>query len=166
MVVLARRERKETIMTIITLITLFATLTTSSQPSDLCDIVYTDTGRPIFCEPHPDGAPRWDKAVCCNDTGCVASRSGTCSTGRKAYYCELGELLASGQVSCYFEVPNYCDVFPCAPGFQTWPQANEMCCPDGGDCWTVDDLTDCEIGDLYWCGDGVTNSDGTVTCFD
>jgi hypothetical protein len=47
-VTLAPRERKE-IMTIITLITLFATLTaTRSQPSDLCDIVYADTGRPVF----------------------------------------------------------------------------------------------------------------------
>jgi hypothetical protein len=155
-------------MSIITLITIFATLTaTSGQPSDLCDIVYTDTGRPIFCDAHPDGAPRWDKAVCCNDAGCIASRSGTCSTGRKAYYCELGELWASGEVSCYFVVPDYCDVFPCAPGFQTWPQANDMCCPPGQDCWNTDiGANDCEIDDLYWCNDGVTNSDGTVTCFD
>jgi hypothetical protein len=166
MVTLAGRERKE-IMTIITLITLFATLTaTSSQPSDLCDIVYTDTGRPVFCEAHPDGAPRWDKAVCCNDAGCVASSSSKCSTGRKRYYCELGEVWADGEVSCYFEVPDYCDVFPCSPGFQTWPQANEMCCPDGGDCWNINNVNDCEIDDVYWCNDGVTNQDGTVTCFD
>ena len=166
MVLLARREQKE-IMTIITLITLFATLTaTSGQPSDLCDIVYTDTGRPVFCEPHPDGAPRWDKAVCCNDAGCVASRSGSCSTGRKAYYCELGEVWASGEVSCYFEVPDYCDVFPCAPGFQTWPQAAGMCCNEGV-CWNSDGSSnDCEMDDIYWCNDGVSNQDGTVTCFD
>jgi hypothetical protein len=69
-------------------------------------------------------------------------------------------------VSCYFEVPDYCDVFPCAPGFQTWPQANLMCC-HAGDCWNHDDgANDCEVEDVYWCGDGVTNQDGTVTCFD
>jgi hypothetical protein len=154
-------------MTIITLITLFATLTaTSGQPSDLCDIVYADTGRPIFCEAHRDGAPRWDAAVCCNDTGCEASVRGSCLKDRKSYYCELGEVRADGKVSCYFEVPDYCDVFPCAPGFQTWPQANSMCCYEGV-CWNIfGDNLDCEVQDIYWCDDGVTNQDGTVTCFD
>jgi hypothetical protein len=154
-------------MTIIKLITLFATLTaTSGQPSDLCDIIYADTGRPVFCEPHPDGAPRWDAAVCCNDDGCVRSRSGSCSTGRKAYFCELGQVRADGKVSCYFEVPDYCDVFPCAPGFQTWPQANYMCCY-GDICWNTSGTSnDCEPLDMYWCSDGISNADGTVTCFD
>jgi hypothetical protein len=70
-------------------------------------------------------------------------------------------------VSCYFEVPDYCDVFPCAPGFQTWPQAYDMCCPPGQDCWHTDEFSnDCEIEDIYWCSDGVSNQDGTVTCFD
>lgn len=154
-------------MTIITLITLFATLTApTGQLGDLCDLVHTDTGRPILCEPHPDGAPRFDGTVCCDADTCIAAGAGTCLTGRKPYYCELGQLWASGEVSCYFEVPSYCDVFPCAPGFQTWPQANGMCCYEGI-CWNTDSgSNDCEINDVYWCSDGVTNSDGTMTCFD
>ena len=154
-------------MSITTLITFFATLTaTPGQPSDLCDIVYPDTSRPIFCEPHPDGAPRYNATACCNDTECVTPRAGKCSTGRKAYFCELGEAWSDGVVSCYFEVPEYCDVFPCALGFQTWPQANYMCC-HAGNCWnSLPTSNDCEPQDIFWCDNGVTNSDGTVTCFD
>jgi hypothetical protein len=155
------------VMTIITIITLFATLTTPSEkPSDLCDIVYADTGRPVWCEPHRDGAPRLDDMVCCDAAGCIAAHSGGCAQGRTAYHCELGQVWADGDVSCYFEVPDYCDVFPCAPGFQTWPQANPMCCSEGV-CWNTNVFgNDCEPQDIYWCSDGVTNSDGTVTCFD
>ena len=154
-------------MSIITLITLFAKLTAGSpQPPDLCDIVYADTGRPVFCEPHPDGAPNWAKPVCCDDTSCKPAIEGVCAVGLGVYYCELGQLRADGDVSCYFEVPDYCEVFPCVPGFGEWPQANAMCCYEGV-CWNTDSASnDCEIQDIYWCNDGVSNQDGTVTCFD
>ncbi|PRQ06050.1 hypothetical protein [Enhygromyxa salina] len=73
---------------------------------------------------------------------------------------------ATGEVSCYFEVPDFCEVFPCKPGFQAQPQANFMCCYEGI-CWnTYTGSNDCEIQDIYWCNDGVTNQDGTVTCLD
>jgi hypothetical protein len=148
------------------LLTFFATLTpTSGEPSDLCDVVYTDTGRPILCEPHRDGAPVYDDTVCCDGRSCVGAQDGSCSVG-EPFYCELGEKWATGKVSCYFEVPELCEVFPCKPGFQSQPQANLMCC-HGGICWNIDDdSNDCEIQDIYWCDDGVTNQDGTMTCFD
>jgi hypothetical protein len=149
------------------LLTLFATLTlTSKGPSDLCDIVYTDTGRPILCEPHRDGAPVYDDTVCCDDYSCVPARDGACAVG-ESFYCELGEVWeASGEVSCYFEVPDYCDVFPCAPGFQSQPQSVTMCCSQGI-CWsTYPGANDCELDDIFWCQDGVTNEDGTATCLD
>ena len=154
-------------MNIITIITLFGTLTGGTgQPPDLCDIVYTDTGRPVFCEPHPDGAPRFDGVVCCDGGSCKPAPASGCPAELDAYVCELGQLRADGYVSCYFEVPDYCDVFPCAPGFNTWPQASVMCCYEGI-CWSIDDdANDCEIMDIYWCNDGVTNQDGTVTCLD
>ncbi|PRP95032.1 hypothetical protein ENSA5_40300 [Enhygromyxa salina] len=149
------------------LLTLFATLTpTTGGPSDLCDIVYTDTGKPIFCEPHQEGAPRYDGTVCCDERMCFESPEGYCLADEKPFYCELGEVRSTGEVSCYFEVPDYCDVFPCAPGFQAQPQANHICCHEGI-CWsTFGDSNDCELQDIYWCYDGVTNEDGTVTCFD
>jgi len=63
-------------------------------------------------------------------------------------------------------VPSYCDVFPCEPGYQAQPESNMMRC-HAGVCWTVySNTNDCELDDLYWCSDGVTNEDGTVTCFD
>ena len=154
-------------MTIITIITLFATLTAggTGQPADLCDVVYEDTGRPILCEPHPDGAPEYEDTVCCNGKSCKPANDGTCPTELDAYFCELGQLRADGYVSCYFEVPDYCDLFPCEPGFSPFPQANGMCCHEGI-CWSSDPGdNDCEPWDLYWCSDGVTNADGTVTCF-
>ena len=40
-----------------------------------------------------------------------------------------------------------------------------MCCNQGV-CWHLWDDDDCELADVYWCSEGVTNIDGTVTCFD
>jgi hypothetical protein len=168
----ARRcEQKEPIiMFIITLFTLLATLIINGElsPTDRCDIVYSDTGRPIFCEPH-SAPPRWDAAVCCSDAGCVPAKSGACSSGLQAQYCELGKLSGDGSVRCYFEVPDYCDVFDCEPSLEVQldPQAYGMCCPEGGPCWpTAGGLNDCEVDDLIWCNNGCTNPDGTTTCFD
>jgi hypothetical protein len=48
----------------------------------------------------------------------------------------------------------------------SWPQTDGMCCHEGI-CWdSSPNSNDCEIEDVYWCDDGVTNQDGTVTCFD
>lgn len=154
-------------MTIITLIIVAATSTAPGQPlADLCDLAYTSTGTPTFCEPHPDGAPHYDDTVCCDTQGCVIARAGSCDEKRKPYYCELGEVWASGEVTCYFEVPSYCDVFPCEPGFQTWPQELYLCCYEGI-CWELSPSGDnCEPLNIYWCQDGVSNPDGTITCLD
>jgi hypothetical protein len=156
-------------MTITTtlLLSLFASLSsTAGKPPDVCDVVYRDTGRPIICEPHREGAPVYDSTVCCDGQTCIAAQDGYCGGDRERFYCELGEAWATGEVSCYFEVPDYCDVFPCAPGFQPQPVSISMCC-NAGVCWTLyGDANDCELGDIYFCHDGVTNEDGTVTCFD
>ena len=156
-------------MSIITslLLTLFATLTpTSGDLSDLCDIVHPDTGTPLRCSPQPEGAPLYGGTVCCDDTTCFESEGGPCLDGEVLYSCELGKVSASKEVACFFEVPTYCEVFPCDPGYQTQPQANPICC-NNGVCWNIfGDGYDCEFNDIYWCDDGVTNQDGTVTCFD
>jgi hypothetical protein len=156
-------------MTITTqiLLTLFATLTpTEAEVTDLCDVVHSDTSTPIRCQPHSEGAPRYGNTVCCDTQACFEAPEGYCLDDEKPFYCELGEVDTSGEVSCYFEVPDYCDVFSCVPGFQSLPQANPMCCYEGI-CWNIfGDGYDCEIQDIYWCNDGVTNDDGTVTCFD
>ena len=155
-------------MTITTLLLTLLSIPTlmGGELQDLCDIVNPDTGVPVRCEAHPDGAPVLDAAVCCDDNACHKPWLGSCADSQEMYYCELGEVLASDEIACYFEVPDYCEVFPCDPGYQTHPQSNEMCCHEGV-CWPYKSGSgDCEIGDLYWCFDGVTNEDGTVTCFD
>ncbi|WP_146662652.1 hypothetical protein [Enhygromyxa salina] len=148
------------------LLTFFATLTgNSGGPPDLCDLVYTDTGKPILCEPHRDGAPIFDDTVCCEGRSCAPARDGSCATG-EPFHCELGEVRTTGEVSCYFEVPDFCNVFPCKPGFQAQPLAEFMCCYEGI-CWnTYPGANDCEVQDIYWCSSGVTNPDGTTTCLD
>ena len=134
---------------------------------DLCDIVNPDTGTPVRCEPHPEDAPVYAEPVCCDAAGCYKSDGGWCPDALQSYYCELGEVLASDEVACYFEVPDYCDVFPCAgPGYQAHPQAFSMCCINAI-CWPyVSGSGDCAPQDIYFCADGVCNEDGTVTCFD
>jgi hypothetical protein len=71
-------------------------------------------------------------------------------------------------VSCYFEVPDYCDVFACEPkpGFQPQPAEAAICCNQGV-CWpTTSGANDCELQDIVWCDSAVSNADGTVTCLD
>ena len=134
--------------------------------TNVCDVVNPTTGTPSLCEPHPEGAPVYDNAVCCDSELCYEPAERGCLEDESPYYCERGDVGASGVVTCYFEVPSYCEVFPCEPGIQAPPLDNPMCC-HGGICWNIfGDSYDCEIQDIYWCDDGVTNSDGTVTCFD
>jgi hypothetical protein len=154
-------------ITIKLLLSIIATTTPSaSDIPDLCDIVDRSTGVPLFCSPRPEGAPVLGRNVCCTAGSCVLADP-TCKTA-SLYFCELGEQYADGEVSCYVEVPSYCDVFPCAPapGFQAQPIDTAICCSQGI-CWhTVSGSADCEFDDIYWCGSGVSNADGTVTCLD
>ena len=75
------------------------------------------------------------------------------------------EVLATNEVSCFVEVPNYCDLYPCKPGYSPHPQPYMMCCQYGV-CWHYTTGGDCTYGDISWCSSGVTNEDGTVTCLD
>ena len=105
---------------IITII-LFSTLTAilPGEAIDMCEVVNPDTGVPILCGIHAEGAPVYDGDVCCAEEICAPAKS-PCIDGT-LYHCDLGEEDASG-FTCYFEVPNYCDVFLCeehTPGYQS-----------------------------------------------
>lgn len=157
-------------MSIITqaIFTLFAIAGSPWQAPDLCDAVHPKTGTPTRCEAHPEGAPVYDGVVCCNGEVCFEQDSRGCLEDEQPYFCELGDVGVAGLVTCYFEVPSYCDVYPCEqapPTVQTVPQSNGMCC-NAGICWTIWNASECELQDIYWCDDGVSNEDGTVTCFD
>ena len=154
-----------TITTHLLLSLLALSLQLGGDLDDLCDDVYPDTGVPVRCAPRGD-APVLDDVVCCDAATCYASDAGACPDALEAYACELGEVLTTDEVVCYFEVPDYCEVYPCAPGYGAHPQAFGMCCHDGV-CWHhVTGSNDCELGDIHWCNDGVCNEDGTVSCFD
>lgn len=131
---------------------------------DLCDVVHPYTGTPTICTPHEDGAPVYDADVCCTDGTCTpTTTTGKCVTGQKRFYCELGEIDALGIVSCYFEVPNYCDVFPCGLEVGISPQEDTICCVYGI-CTPYSDV--CEAANVYHCNSVQDNGDGTVTCLD
>lgn len=148
---------------------LIATLTTTPATDgvrDVCDIVDRRTGTPTICKPYKQGAPVFDANVCCAGSTCFPSTSGQCQSGESLCYCGLGEQKPTGEVVCYFEVPNYCDVHPCGTSVTPAPQEGSICCNEGI-CW--EDQTgsnNCEVDDIYWCSNGVSNPDGTITCFD
>lgn len=132
---------------------------------DLCAEL-DEYGDPLRCNAvGPGMAPLWDDKACCDGRRCYApSSTGACWTGTHAYWCESAVLDATGALDCVYEVPSYCDVHPCGPGDLTAPPLKHaICCHDvgcydheGGLCGGVE----------VWCGKGVSNEDGTVTCLD
>ena len=147
---------------------LIATITTivpaMTGANDLCGVVDRVTGTPTICEPHKQGAPIYDAEVCCAGSTCYPAGGG-CQGGEVLYYCSLGEVTPTGEVACYFEVPEYCDVFPCQPTVAPPPLNIPICCNQGV-CWEHVFPNDCEVNDIKWCSSGVSNSDGTITCLD
>jgi hypothetical protein len=142
------------------LLTVFSTF---SSP-DVCDVVSTRTGTPTICVPHEEGAPVYNADVCCTSRACAPATS-TCVTGTKRFHCELGAVDALGLVSCYFEVPNYCHLFPCALEIGIAPQAEAICC-EGGVCTPYFSGDTCDPANIYHCDNVKENGDGTVTCVD
>jgi hypothetical protein len=144
------------------LLTYLATLTAP----DLCDVVHSQTGTPTICVPHEDRAPVYDADVCCAGSTCKpTTATSACVTGQKRFYCELGVVDALGIVSCYFEVPNYCDVFPCELEIGAGPLQGTICC-ENGICTPYAGGGSCDSTNVYHCLSVHDNGDGTVTCLD
>jgi hypothetical protein len=141
----------------------------SSTAPDLCDVVNTSTGSPTICIPHADGAPEYNGDVCCTGSSCVKPISGTCTTtSQKRFYCELGAVNAVGSVTCYFEVPDYCAVFPCELGIEAGsdPQEETICCEGDNPCTPYYGGGTCAPEYIYHCDSVQENPNGTVTCLD
>jgi len=94
-----------------------------------------------------------------------------CPTGTWPYFVRYGEVVdpVTNSVVAYIPLDNACDNpglcvdGPVPPDAQPYP----MCCTgntSGGDSTCVHGV-DCG-GTLWFCVDGVSNMDGTVTCFD
>lgn len=124
------------------------------------------TGYPSYCQPAGPDAAWWDDELCCAGAQCVETTTAGCPKGKGKYWCDHVEIDSEGIITCLFKVPAYCDTHDCsapAPGYQPQPESNVMCCyaegcydPMGASCGGI----------LYWCDDGVSNANGTVTCFD
>jgi hypothetical protein len=136
----------------------------TSGPPDLCGVL-DRYGDPLHCDAvGPGMAPLWDDTVCCNSGSCSEPTSTDCPTGTDSYWCESAVLDVTGALRCVYEVPTYCEVHPCGPGDITaGPLEHAICCHDvgcydheGGLCGGIE----------VWCGKGVSNEDGTVTCLD
>lgn len=150
------------------LLTSLASFSSSGTSTpDLCDIVHPDTGTPTICVPHEDGAPVYDGDVCCNSGTCTAPPVGaSCTTGQRRFYCELGEVNALNVVTCYFEVPNYCDLFTCELDIGGAPQEATLCCEFGVCTLYAAASGTCDASNVYHCNSYKDNGDGTVDCLD
>ena len=135
-------------------------------PTDLCAQL-DQYGDPLRCDAvGPGMAPLWNDTVCCDARNCYAPNStGGCPSGTHSYWCESAELHSTGKIDCVYEVPNYCDEFPCGPVDITAPPLkHSICCYQDSGCY--DHEGGLCGGYEVWCGSGVTNEDGTVTCLD
>ncbi|PRQ07040.1 hypothetical protein [Enhygromyxa salina] len=156
---------KSLLLTSLALVTLSFGVGTEAPP-DRCAELSTD-GYPLYCSPTGPDAPWWSDEVCCDGAKCVEIGTGGCPDGTEDYLCRYAEIDALGNVTCLFEVPDYCEGNNCpAPpaGYQPQPQGSVICCFAQG-CYDASEFI-CTGGELYWCDNGVSNLDGTVTCFD
>ena len=80
---------------LITILT-FISPSSGSTVTDLCDVVDTATGVPVWCQPHPDGAPVLDKKVCCSADACVLA--GTSCPSSSLFYCDFGQIQADDTI--------------------------------------------------------------------
>jgi len=136
----------------------------TNGPPDLCAEL-DRYGNPARCDATgPDMAPWWDAEVCCDATTCFEPSAAGCASGTDLYWCESAELHSDGSLSCVYEVPSYCDVYPCdGLNIEAPPMKHAICCYDVG-CY---DHEGGPCGGLeVWCGKGASNWDGTVDCFD
>lgn len=131
---------------------------------------YLCTSVPSACTYTGPDAPMLEANVCYGSAiGIRLMSGGSCPTGSWPYYVEAGELVdpTTNEVAAYIPLddacsrPGLCVEGPPPPGAQEDAiccNADYVCTPAAGACGAG------EIG--YFCHDGVSNDDGTVTCFD
>ena len=127
---------------------------------------YLCTSVPSACEYVPNvNVPVLNANVCYSSTGLKLKGTASCPTGSWPYYVDYGEVVnpITNAVEAYIPLDNACDVaglcLEYAP--HSGGQSAPMCCDEEYTCYPT---TGCG-GTIWWCHDGVTNVDGTVTCF-
>ncbi|NJK33228.1 MAG: hypothetical protein HC927_12965 [Deltaproteobacteria bacterium] len=99
--------------------------------------------------------------------GSVATLKGTspCPLDSRPYYVDFGDVDAFGVVNAYIPLDWACDhTGICVAGPAPGSTSAEPICCDGGVCYPVTDAG-C-TGLKVLCQNGVSNDDGTVTCFE
>ncbi len=132
---------------------------------DLC------TSVPTECEYTGPDAPVLAENVCWSRSTSTATlmTGATCPTGSWPYAVKYGVVdPLSGIVTSFVPLDNACSrPGLCQPGNLAPPNTTTgaMCCVEGI-CWPLAGTNGCEGGELLLCLNGVSNDDGTVTCFD
>jgi len=130
---------------------------------DLC------TSNPGACVYTGPDAPVLAAEVCHSSTG-TWLKGASCPTGTWTYFVRYGEVVdpLTNMIAAYIPLDNACDSpglcvdGPPPVGAEPFP----MCCTgntSGGDSTCVSGAS-CG-GTVWYCHDGVSNVDGTVTCF-
>ena len=151
--------------------TLFALVALRFAPVG-ADASYRDLGTssPGACEYTGPDAPTLAAEVCHGTAG-TWLRGEVCPAGTWAYFVRYGEVIdpMTNVVAAYIPLDNAC----ASPGLcvdappPAEAQPYPMCCTvnTSGAGSTCVSGADCG-GTLWFCFDGVSNEDGTVTCFD
>ena len=131
---------------------------------------YLCTSVPAACTYTGPDAPYLKADACYGSaTGIRLMSGGACPTGSWPYFVDAGEVVdpITGEVAAYIplddacERPGLCVEGPPPPGTQEEP----ICCDQDYVCTSASGP--CGAGYSVWfCHDGVSNDDGTVTCFD
>jgi len=123
---------------------------------------------PRACDYTGPDAPMLAANVCHGSTGTWLMGS-ECPSGTWPYYVKHGEVVdpLTNLIAAYIPLddacPKLCVDGPPPPDAEPYP----MCCTgntSGGDSTCVSGVHGC-TGTVWYCHDGVSNQDGTVTCF-
>jgi hypothetical protein len=120
---------------------------------------------PSACEYTGPQAPKLDVDVCYGDTTGARLMTGSCPTGTWPYRVTHGEVLdpATNEVAAYVPLDDRCSVPGACVDYVAHDDGWEsvICCVSAAECY---EGVTCG-GVFFWCFDGVSNEDGTVTCF-
>lgn len=126
------------------------------------------TSVPDECEYSGPFAPVLASNVCWSRTTsqAVLMSGATCPPGSWPYFVKHGVVDPLTQVvTGLVPLDHMCSRGLCEPGSIAAPTTTAVACCVNGVCWPLEGTNYCEGGEILWCDEGVTNEDGTVTCF-
>jgi hypothetical protein len=155
-------------ITLSLLVVAAVSIPSSASASEYRDLCQSASKLCIYTGPN---APVLRAGVCLSSAGDITLKgTAPCPSDTWPYYVEYGEVVdpVTGQVDAYIPLDDactkegLCEKAPPPDGSQEFP----MCCyvNQNGDEVCVDGMISCG-GTLWFCHDGVSNEDGSITCF-